>query len=307
MSKITAPGIYDIADEDYHADPCPEPSLSSSIATKLIDKSPRHAWTAHPRLNPEVEDEEKSIYDIGKAAHALLLQGVDNIEVVDADSWRTKDANALRDDAYAAGKTPLLEHQWASVREMAAAARIQLSAIPECDSFLRDGQAERTVVWQEGPIWCRCKPDWLPNEGQIIWDYKTTVTAEPDAWARNNLFQGRDLTAAFYARGVAAVRGWEQIEYRYVVQEKEPPYALSVIGLSPAAIAIAESRVKTAINLWRQCLEADIWPGYPSHICYVEPPVYFESKWNERLERDKHWKSLGQDPLQAMIDWQKPL
>lgn len=305
---ITEPGIYDLPDEEYHADPCPVPSLSASVATLLIDKSPRHAWTAHPRLNKDAEEKNETKFDIGSAAHDLLLRGRQNIEVIDANSYQTKAARQARDDAYEAGKTPIKADDWANVQAMAVAAKLQLAAFEGCESFLSDGVAERTLVAKINGVWVRCKPDWLPNERQIIWDYKTTTTAEPDAWSRNNLYQGRDLTAAWYVRIVKALRpDWEQVEYRYVVQEKEPPYALSVIGLAPAAVAIAESRVETALRLWRQCLEADVWPGYPSHVCYVEPPAYFESRWNERVERDKHWKSLGRDPLSVMIDWQKPL
>ena len=43
----------DISAEAYHADPAPEPSLSSSVAKILVNLSPAHARIAHPRLNPD--------------------------------------------------------------------------------------------------------------------------------------------------------------------------------------------------------------------------------------------------------------
>src|SRR5258708_2254328 len=51
--RITAPGIYDLDDDDYHQDPAPEPSLSSSIVKLLDQQTPAHAYAAHPRLNPQ--------------------------------------------------------------------------------------------------------------------------------------------------------------------------------------------------------------------------------------------------------------
>jgi hypothetical protein len=61
MFKISRPGIYlDVAANDYHADPCPAPSFTQSIAKVLLEKSPAHARLAHPRLCPPVaaDDEE---------------------------------------------------------------------------------------------------------------------------------------------------------------------------------------------------------------------------------------------------------
>ena len=43
-------GIHDIPPREYHADPCPAPSLSRSIAKLLVERSPAHAYAAHPRL-----------------------------------------------------------------------------------------------------------------------------------------------------------------------------------------------------------------------------------------------------------------
>ena len=71
--RITDPGLYDMPEADYHADPCPEPSLSSTLARLMVNRSPRHAWTASPRLNPDHEPVNKETFDVGRAAHAVLL------------------------------------------------------------------------------------------------------------------------------------------------------------------------------------------------------------------------------------------
>ena len=53
------PGIYGMSEDCYHADPADAPSLSASIAKILIAETPLHAWTAHPKLNPNFVREEK--------------------------------------------------------------------------------------------------------------------------------------------------------------------------------------------------------------------------------------------------------
>ena len=64
---------YSMRAAAYHADPCERPSLSSSIAKILLEKTPRHAWTAHPRLNPDFAAKDESKFDLGTAVHELML------------------------------------------------------------------------------------------------------------------------------------------------------------------------------------------------------------------------------------------
>ena len=68
------PGIHRVASETYHADLLrPEPTLSSSLARVVLNRSPLHAWTAHPRMNPAYEPTERKTFDIGRAAHRAVL------------------------------------------------------------------------------------------------------------------------------------------------------------------------------------------------------------------------------------------
>ena len=70
-----SPGIYEIPATEYHADPCPEPSLSASVARTLIDRSPLHAWMQHPKLGGQQEEKPAARMSLGSAAHSVILQG----------------------------------------------------------------------------------------------------------------------------------------------------------------------------------------------------------------------------------------
>lgn len=306
--RISEPGVYDLSESDYHADPVVAPSLSASIAKVLLGKSPRHAWYAHPRLNPAKAEDNRAMFDLGKAAHALVLGEERQFAIIDADDWRTKAAKEARDAAYAAGKTPLLAEQWGRVAAMADASRAQLAAHADARHAFTNGKPDATLVWQEGETWCRCRLDWLPNRGRIFYDLKSTESANPETWSRQLYALGYDIQAAFYRRAIRAVLGIEDPAFEFVVQEVQPPYALSVIGLPPGAVDMADRKVDAALDLWRWCLSNDKWPGYPARTCYAEIPAWAEAQWLDREARDNLTREAGDQALfQQLIDWQRPL
>lgn len=278
-------GLHVMTAAEYHADPCPSPSLSSTLARVLLAQSSAHAWWAHPRLNPDFTPDEDEKYDVGTAAHALLLEGGGAFEIVPAASWRTRDAKEHRAAALAAGKRPLLAHQWANVQEMVVAARHQLAA-HEAPIPFTGGKPEQTLVWREDDVWCRARLDWLHDGERRIDDYKTTTgTANPEAWSRTLFGAGYDVQAAFYLRGVRALFEVEAT-FRFVVQETAPPYALSVVSLMPEALDCAHRKVEYAIKVWRECMTTGQWPAYPTRTCYAEAPPWEIARWTEREARD---------------------
>ena len=304
------PGVYDIAEADYHADPCPEPSLSSSIGHKLISRSPRHAWTAHPRLNPDHEPAHKKAFDFGHAAHKLVLGKGADIEVIEAKNYQTNAAKALRDDCYKAGLIPILAHDYERAQAMAAACERQLEAF---GSSLGDpDKAERTLVWQEGDVWCRARVDYFEHDEHcaIITDYKTSSgSAHPDAVAQRLYETGGDFQANFYTRGAMALSfgGYDHAEFRFIVQENDPPYALTVIALDGQAWEMASARVDEALRLWTHCLEHDDWPGYPDRVCYIEAPVGHRIRWDAYELRQEYEKREGAHLREVAMQGQSPL
>lgn len=279
---VLTPGIYDLAPSVYHADPCPEPSLSNSIAKLICLSSPLHAKHRHPRLNPQCEPDDAEHLDIGTAAHAVLLEGEAAVTIVDAGDWRTNAAKEARDVARAAGRIPLLRRKWADVQAMVTSAREQLDRVRDGRDMFRDGKPEQTLIWQEeNGIWCRARLDWLRPDA--IDDFKTTgASANPDNWTRRTMFEmGFDMQCAFYLRGLKAVTGFDAT-FRFAVQETDPPYALSVITLGPDALCLAEKKILYAIEKWRDGLDGGDWPGYARRTCYATLPPWHEAWWLEK-------------------------
>jgi len=275
------PGVYAMPAAQYHADPCPTPSLSASIIKLICLDSPAHAWTAHPKLNPQFERENGEHFDIGTAAHAVLLEGEAAVAIIDAPDWRTTAAKTARDAARQDNRVPLLTKTWADVQAMVKAARWQLDHhADDSRAMFTDGEPEQTLIWQEDDLWCRARADWI-RTGAID-DFKTTsASANPDTWTRAMFNAGTDIQAAWYLRGLKRITG-EDVSFRYAVQETYPPYALSVIALGPDALLLAEKKVLYALEVWRSCLKRRFWFGYPRRTCYATLPQWHEAWWLEK-------------------------
>lgn len=278
--------ILEIPAADYHADQVADgPTLSKSIAHTLLTSSPRHAWTAHPRLNPDFSRGAEWKFELGTAAHALYFEGDAGVQVCDYKDWKSGAAREDRDLARAHGKIPMLPGQWADCEAMVKAMRAQLDLVDAAPSLFTDGKAEQTITWTEGDVACRARLDWLRHDLTACDDLKTTsASAQPDNWARRTLFSiGADLQAAWYLRGIKAVTGAEP-PFRFVVAETYPPFALSVVTLGADVLTLADAKVDRALTIWRRCLETDTWPAYPTAVHRAELPAWEEARFLEREE-----------------------
>jgi hypothetical protein len=262
--------IEALSAEEYHADPAPSASLSSSIANILLEQSPLHAWLAHPRLNPNYKPEQDSRFDLGSAAHMMLLEkSEERIVRVEAEDWRTKAAKEARDAAQAAGKYAVLERQYADIKEMCDAAR-KFIATTELAGILDDGDPEHTLVWQDGEVWCRARPDIMSKDRKILLDYKSTASAAPGVFSRQIGRMGYDCQAEFYSRGIEVLTG-ALPAFVFLAQEITPPYACSLVSLSNSYRFVGQTKVSKAQELWSKCLKTDSWPAYNTRIHWAEP------------------------------------
>lgn len=296
---IDKPGIYDLTDDQYFSDPCPTPSLSSSIAKILLAKSPLHAWYNHRRLNPSLEQDDNAAFNLGKAAHDYLMKGGRAIDVIDEDSWRSKAAQEAKALILASGRIPLLRKQFYQVEEMTRLAEQQIALHEEAKGAYQIGHAEQTCIWQEPcGIWCRAKLDWLETDKAIVYDHKTTSgSAHPNDFIKQLFGLGYDVQAAFYLRGLKAVFPAVDFKFRFTPQEVDPPYCLSVIELPPAVLSMAERKVETAIDIWHRCVTTDEWPAYSARTYYPDIPVWAERAWLAREEDDMLARESGVDPF----------
>ena len=278
---VDEPGVYDGLDEAaYHADPVPGGSLSASGAKLLLPPScpALYAWRRdHPKVSAE--------FDFGTAAHKLVLGAGQPIWRLSYDDWRTKAAQAARDEARAQGYVPVLEPDWQRVEAMAAAIREH----PVASALLDPGRGkpEQSLFWQddETGIWCRARLDWLPHRDParrfIIADYKTAAATDPASIRKAVANYGYFMQAAWYAEGVRVLGLDPDPAFLFIFQEKTPPYLVTVAQLDTEAVSIGRARNTLAREMWRDCTQAGVWPGYSQDIELITLPP-----WAARTEGD---------------------
>jgi hypothetical protein len=281
MAVITIPGVYDIPNDEYHRDPVPGGSLSSTGARKLLPPS-CPALFRYEQDNPPAP---RQTFDFGTAAHKEVLGVGSELVVVDADDWRTKKAREQRDEAHARGAVPLKRTEYDQVLAMAGALR----AHPIANALLNParGRAEQALFWRDEPtgVWRRALVDWLAAIGTrrpIIADYKSTVRADPDSIQRTVHAYGYHCQAGWYLDGALALGYPDDTAFVFICQEKTPPYLVTVVELDGVALKVARARNRQAIEIYRDCTTTGHWPGYSDDIALIPLPA-----WAERRELEE--------------------
>ena len=248
MSVTTATVIDGMTNTTYHA----HPALGSTSLKTLATKTPAHY--KHDQQHTKTSD----AFDLGTAAHSLILEGdTSGVEVLDFAAWTTKAAKEARDEARAAGKIPMLEKDWQQVVSMHDAVMVH----PEARKLFTGHRAEASVFWNEDGLDLKCRPDaWHPS---LLVDLKTTRDANPNEFGSTAANLGYHQSAAHYVDGVKELTG-EELPFRFVLVEKTAPYLVSVVDLDDEAVDIGRALNDRAKRIYRECTEANTWPGYPT-------------------------------------------
>lgn len=283
MVEITEPGVYDIDAEDYHADPVPGGSLSSSGARRLLPPG----CPARFRYEQDHPQPTTKALDLGTAAHKEVLGVGPKLVRIDADEWRTAKIKAEVAEVRTAGAIPLRPAEYDQIQAMAKAIREHpiASKLFHPDS----GQAERSLFWVDKPtgVWRRARFDWLRHPGPgryIVPDYKSCKAADPDSVQRAVYQYGYHLQGAWYLDGVKALGGPPDAVFVLVCQEKQAPYLINVVELDAMALRIARDRNREAIQTFKACQDSGRWPGYSDDgISLVSLPGWVEHRYLEEI------------------------
>ena len=272
------PGLYpSLPMAAYHAD---RASLSSSGARKLLPPS-CPALFRHEQDHPQPS---KKTFDLGNAAHRLVLGEGPDLVRIDADEWRSAAVKAEVADVRAAGGVPLKPAEYEQVQAMADVIRRHpvASALFNPES----GRPEVSVFWEDkrAGITRRARFDWLPNPRNgrlIIPDYKTCRSAEPSALARAVDEYGYHCQDDWYRAAARAAGLADDPAFVFVCQEKTAPYLVTVIELDSMARRIGAAKNRRAIDTFARCTETGRWPSYSDEIAYLSLPTWAEIRDTE--------------------------
>ncbi len=298
-------------DDDYHADPCIEPSLSSTFANDILESTEIEAMLNQRRLNPEYEDKKSDAMDLGTMAHELILQGkLDAFVVCDEfDAWRSDAAKAKKKEIEDAGKIALNSNTKSildDVKAMKNRLYEQLKDHQEYSSILQVGRPEQCGFAKVGNIWQRAKFDWIDETiPDLIVDYKTTGLSF-DQWEKNQLWDGKYLQNPHYRRTYDAITG-KKSKFIFVVQRTKAPFLVKIFALDDSYSENIEMRYEMARRRFEHCLKSGQWRGEPPYTAHSYPPPWVMQKWDFDVLSEEAEKSAAAqkqetiDPADALM------
>lgn len=270
LTTIPGPGVHDLTDEEYFGGPLARASLSSTGVRELLVAPAKFRW------NQQHPQPPKRTFDVGHAAHQLVLGAGPELVLfpgtgANPEAWQKKDDIAHVAALRADGKVPLRRSDWDAVHAMAEA----LLRHPHAPKLLSRGEPERTLIWVDEAtgVLCRAKADWLRPDGIV--DYKSAADASLTSLRKTVWNLGYFVQAAFYLRGFRACFPGVEPFFAWVGQEKDAPYLVQTFQLPEHYLAIGDRRCTEALERYRDCAQADLWPGYPADdIHEIEPPAW---------------------------------
>lgn len=261
VGQAMEPGLYSgVPHEVYHSDPCVHPSLSASIASRLVTQSPMHAWTYHPRLGG-LRDEDTAAAAAGSLIDNLILGGGPEIVPIIANDYKTNAAREARDRALAEGKMPVIESKL--VAERAHAEKIK-QHLRERKGFEFDGLSQIVAVWKEGNAWCRARLDHLKLSTATIYDLKFVRSAAPEAIERHMVIYGTDVQRAAYVSAVEKTYPELQgrVKFQPIFVENGEVLAITMRPIGGTMKELGERKWGRGVDIWTKCLAANYWPDY---------------------------------------------
>jgi PDDEXK-like domain of unknown function (DUF3799) len=281
---VTEPGVYDIPEDVYHADPVPGGSLSSTGARTILDCPAKFDYQRTAGQLPKRE------FELGHAAHKEVLGvGKDNV-ALDFPNYKTKAAQEEQAFVRAQGKIPLLPHEVETVAAMAEKIREHPIAGPLFTPGT--GLPEQSLFWRDEPtgVMLRARFDWLrhavPGHRLVIPDYKTSRSAHPDKVQKAIAEYGYHIQGAWYRRlAMALGLAPDDCVFVLVAQEKTPPYLVTVVAPAESSLKWGDQLADHAIDIYRHSTETGHWRGYSDDVETRELPRYIEQQYEIAEER----------------------
>jgi exodeoxyribonuclease VIII len=258
---------------DYHA----HPAISKSHLD-LIARSPLHYWARYidpKRVAPAPTPQMR----LGTALHTHVLElsrWDDEIAVAPADINR---------------KTKLGREEWAAFEAAAATKTVitaddaeQVMAMgravmrhPAAAMLLGlQGKAETTHMWTDAAtgLQCKCRPDWLTDDGSIVVDLKTTKSAKVQDFKRSVADYRYHIQAAWYLHGLEQATGKRPEQFIFICVESTAPYATAVYAADVEMVERGHQQAMRDLARLAECRAANHWPSYSEQIEMLSLPAW---------------------------------
>ena len=280
----TLEGILpDVPEHIYHA----RSELSSTEARLILDSPAKYRWRKdHP---PLIAPSKK--FDVGSAIHSKVLGTGYQVAVIPADMLAsngyasTAAAKAFIAEARENGLIPLKQDELDAISGPAEAVLAHPTARALFD---QPGAAEVSVFTEVDGVPVRARFDFLPDQGErrrVAVDLKSTRDASERGFTRSIADYSYDVQRQHYLDALNAVTGPMPVGYEpeliFVAVEKDPPYLVAVYQLPTVWTEMGRVKAARARHLYAECTESGVWPGYPTEVQLLSPPMWLQIRHDE--------------------------
>lgn len=256
---------HDMDETTYHS----RPELSSTEVRWLLDSPARYRWRKDHQIT-----ERSDTFDLGSATHAKIL-GVGAPIVVYPPEHLTPSGNVSTKAATvewereqrANGCIPLGRAQATRVDRMAEA----VLGNPTARTIL-EGIAGRevSVITKVDGVPVRARFDLY--DGIHVADLKTAHDASPKGFNKSVGTYGYHVQERWYEDAHTAETGTELDWFKFIVVESSAPHLVGVYDLDFMWEDIAKTKAKRGRELYLECTESGVWPGYQPTT--LTPPTW---------------------------------
>ena len=262
---------------DYHRH-----AAVSKSHLDLVARSPLHYWARYVDPN-RVEPEPTPAMLIGTAVHTHVLEldqwdqryiaapeGIDRRTKAGKEAWSAFEAEAAGRSVISRADAELVMAMGRAVHGHPAAAYLLSLA----------GKAETTHMWidEATGLQCKCRPDWLLDDGSLIVDLKTTEDASPAGFRKSIAAWRYHCQASWYLDGVERATGQRPSQFVFVCVEKKWPHAVAVYAADAEMVELGRVTAARDLLLLAECKEAEYWPAYSDQIETISLPPWMRPR-----------------------------
>ena len=246
---------------EYHADT----SAISASGLKLFARSPAHYWAAY--LDPARKPQQPTpAMKLGTATHCAILEpdlfNAGYVAIPEGIDRRTTAGKQAYAELLATGAEIVAADDMARIMNMACSFRDNTISRA---LFERKHEVEQSIYATVNGVSCKCRPDFIADDGLLVMDVKTTKNASPDEFGKSAWNLGYHVQAAFYRRVISAATGTTP-DFIFGCVESEAPHLVAYYSTPQYLLDYADGLIDTLLERYAECLASGKWPGYVAEI-----------------------------------------
>lgn len=252
-----------MTNHEYHLD-----SAISKSDLDLIHKNP--AYFQYCKQNPRIQTVSMLL---GSVVHKLVLEHEDfdnEFAVMPKIDKRTK-AGKIEYEAFLEANTDkdIVDSE---TYETACKIAESVRNHPIASKLLTNGKAEQSFFWKRDEIRCKCRLDWLRNDGIVV-DLKTTSDASPEGFTKSASNFRYYVQAAWYLEGLKR-NGINAENFIFIAVETVAPYQVCVYAADDTFLKLGETESTEDFEKYKKCVETQNFEGYETKIHSLSLPAW---------------------------------